>query len=455
MSKPQSDLTNGPITATLIRFSLPLLVTLLLHTISGSWNAVWVSHVLGPGELIAVVNANVMMGILMALVSGFGVAAGIFVGQAMGADDVDAVHKIVGTAIGFAVAASTLIAVIGLFSVEFIVELLQMPQETRVNSIVYFRIFCLSMPTLFVFIFSTIILRSTGDAKTPFIFSTIWIILGFILTPLLLTGMFGLPRFGIAGAAMGGCIANAVALVSLYIYIYRKDFPLVLRGDKLRYLLPDMAILWQLAKRAIPSAAETMIVQGAYFMLLSLVNAYGVMTAAGYAAAAQLWGYVQLPAFAITASMSLMAAQNIGAAQWGRVNKIALCGCVLSVLATTAMALLVYSLGELPLKLFLPDGGEALQAAQEINKVVLWNWPIVAVTLGLFAIVRANGVMLPSAIIFAVTLWGLRIPFANMLQPQLGAAAIWWSFPLGTFASALLALAYYRWGKWRQQSLIF
>ena len=71
-----------------------------------------------------------------------------------------------------------------------------------------------------------------------------------------------------------------------------------------------------------------------------------------------------------------------------------------------------------------------------------------AITFGLFAIVKANGVMLPSAIIFAITMWGLRVPFANMLQPVLGADAIWWSYPVGTFASAMLAYAYYRYGGW-------
>jgi Na+-driven multidrug efflux pump len=27
--------------------------------------------------------------------------------------------------------------------------------------------------------------------------------------------------------------------------------------------------------------------------------------------------------------------------------------------------------------------------------------------------------------------------------------AIWWSFPVGTISSALLAYGYYRWGGWR------
>lgn len=451
-TRPLRGLTNGPITPTLIKFATPLLLTVLLHTIAGTWNAFWVSQVLGPTDLIAVVNANVLLSMLMGLVGGFGVAAGVFVGQAIGADDMHTARRVVGTSVSFAVFAGFAIAGLGLFGVQYIVDLLHMPEETRAHTITFFRIVCLSMPTLFVFVFITMIIRSSGDSKTPAVFSTIWMGLGFLLTPLLLTGVFGLPRLGIAGAAVSGLIANAVALVALVTYIYHKDLPLALRGDNLRYFRPDRIILKKLAKRAIPSAGETMIVQGSYFVLLSLVNAYGVVTAAGYAAAAQLWGYVQLPAFAITASMSAMAAQNIGAGQWDRVNKIALRGCTLSIAITAAMAVFIFALGEMPLRLFLPDGGEALHTAIEINKVVLWSWPIVAVTFGLFAIVRANGVMLPSAIIFAITMWGLRVPFANMLQESLGPAAIWWSFPVGTFASAALAFAYYRFGRWREHA---
>ena len=48
----------------------------------------------------------------------------------------------------------------------------------------------------------------------------------------------------------------------------------------------------------------------------------------------------------------------------------------------------------------------------------------------------------------------IRIPFAALLQPYMGQEAIWWSFPLGTIASAALSLAYYKWGPWRQMTLL-
>lgn len=451
-NRPLRGLTNGPIAPTLIRFTFPLLITNFLHTVTGTWNAVWVSHVLGPGDLVAVVNANVLLGILMAAIMGIGVAAGVSIGQSVGADDMHTARRVVGTSIGFAVGGGIIMAVIGLFGVHAIVDLIQIPEEAREHAVTYFRIVCLSMPTLFFFVFAMMILRSSGDARTPFIFNLIWIGLGLVLTPLMLTGVFGLPRLGIAGAALSGWISNVITLLAMLIYIYRKDKPLVLRGTDLRFLRPDAKLLLMLAKRGIPSAAESFIVQGAFFVLLTLVNAYGVMTAAGYSVAAQLWGYVLMPTMAFAASMSAMAAQNIGAGRWDRVNKIALRGCVISITTTAGMAFIIYTLGDAPLRLFLPDGGEALQTAREVNEIVLWSWPVVAITFGLFAIVRANGVMLPSAIIFAITMWGLRVPFANILQPVLGSAAIWWSFPVGTFASALLAYGYYRWGDWRSHA---
>ena len=121
-------------------------------------------------------------------------------------------------------------------------------------------------------------------------------------------------------------------------------------------------------------------------------------------------------------------------------ERIALKGCALSACLTIAATLLVYALGDLPLKLFLPQGGEALATARHLNHIALWGFIAMSITASLSAIVRANAAMLAPTLIFAVTMWVLRVPFAMALQPALGVDAIWWSFPMGTLASAVLAL---------------
>ena len=217
-------------------------------------------------------------------------------------------------------------------------------------------------------------------------------------------------------------------------------------------------------RRGVPMALESIVTQGAYFALLGLVNRYGATMAAAYAGAAQLWTYVQVPGNALAASMSAMAAMNIGAGRWQRVEQIALRGCLASLAVSTTATLLIYALGaafdDLPLRLFIrgdgADGahGEVLAQARRINFIALWGWIALSITMGLFAVVRANGAMLAPTLVFVVTMWLFRVPFAVWLEPWLGSAAIWWSFPFGSITSALLAWAYYRWGRWRRRPLM-
>jgi putative MATE family efflux protein len=448
------SLLEGPITPSLLVFSLPLLTTNFMHSLSGTWGAVWVSHVLGPNALTAVVNANVFMFMMMGAVMGVGTAAGIAIGQAHGAGDQTAIRRVVGASVTFVAVVSLVIALVGYIEAPRVLDLMRMPEGARADAKVFLRVTCLSMPTIFTFLFFMMMMRGIGDARTPFRFSLLWIALSLALGPILLTGAFGFPRLGIAGVALGNLIANAISLAALLAYIYGRKLPIALRGADLAFLKPDPALLLMLVRRGAPMALETIIVQGAYFVLLAMVNTHGEATAAAYAGAAQLWGYVQMPAIALAASMSAMAAMNIGADQWDRVETIALRGCMLSVGLTTLTTLLVYGLGDIALKLFLPQGGEALAIARHINYIALWGWIVLSITSGLSAIVRANGAMLAPTIVFLVTMWILRVPFAAGLQPVLGVDAIWWSFPLGSLASAALAWAYFCWGGWRNNRLL-
>jgi putative MATE family efflux protein len=450
----RSKLVEGPIAKTLLVFALPLLTTNFMHSLSGTWGAIWVSHTLGPGALTAVVNANVFMFMMMGMVMGVAGAAGIAVGQSRGAGDDQAIKQVVGTSLTFVVVVSSLIAALGALFAPQILGLIRMPQVAMGPGIIYLRMICLSMPCIFSFIFLMMLMRGTGDARTPFRFTLVWIVLGLALSPILLTGAFGAPKLGIAGVALGGLLANAVALTALVSHIYRHNLPLALRGKDLRYLRPDPQLLMMLVRRGAPMGMETLFIQGAYFVLLSIVNSHGAATAAAYSGAAQLWGYVQMPAMALAASMSAMAAMNIGAGRWDRVEQIALRGCLIGGAMTLVAAVLVHALGDAPLKLFLPQGGEALVKARAINQIVLWGWVVLAVTSGLSAVVRANGATLAPTLIYAVTMWVFRVPFASLLQPWLGEAAIWWSFPVGTISSALLAFAYYRFGGWRNLGLL-
>jgi Na+-driven multidrug efflux pump len=72
----------------------------------------------------------------------------------------------------------------------------------------------------------------------------------------------------------------------------------------------------------------------------------------------------------------------------------------------------------------------------------------------LFGTVRANGsVLWPLGILF-ISFFPIRLGFIAAMHPVIGSEAIWIGFPLGTGAALLMAVAYYRFGRWRENQLV-
>ncbi len=125
---------------------------------------------------------------------------------------------------------------------------------------------------------------------------------------------------GIGGSATATLIANGVSLVALLLYIYGRDLPIRLRGAELGYIRPDPALLRTILVKGVPMGLQMLVVSTSALAMIGLVNRYGTSTTAAYGAANQLWTYVQMPAMAVGAAVSAMAAQNIGAGAgtgWG------------------------------------------------------------------------------------------------------------------------------------------
>ena len=192
----------------------------------------------------------------------------------------------------------------------------------------------------------------------------------------------------------------------------------------------------------------------AMLMMMSMVNSYGIDTSSAYGAALQLWTYVQMPAMAIGAACSTMAAQNVGAKLWQRVDGTATAGIWCNIWMTGLLIIPLVLLDRHVLGLFLPAGSAALEAARHLNHIAVGSFVFFGVTFVISGVVRSTGAVIPPLVILAISLWGIRLPLAKWLQPWLGADAIWWSFPASSICAMLMSLAYYRWGRWREARML-
>ncbi|MEJ0058550.1 MAG: MATE family efflux transporter [Terricaulis sp.] len=303
------------------------------------------------------------------------------------------------------------------------------PPDARALAEDYLRVVFLSMPFMCFFAFMVMAQRGAGDAKTPFYFMTFATLLDIVFNPLLITGLGPFPRLGIAGAATSMLLSQAIGMTAMLVHLYWRKADLRLTRGELHYLKPDGALLGSIVFKGLPMGAQMLVISSSALVMLSMINAYGSETAAAYGVAFQLWTYVQMPAMAIGAAASAMAAQNVGAGQWDRVERSALAGVLINIALTGALVVLLYMADPYIVGLFLPGQANAVAAAEHINNIAGWSFILFGVTFVLFGVVRATGAVTPPLIILLISLLGVRIGFAKMLEPSWGQDAIWWSFP--------------------------
>ncbi len=449
-SRAKQDLTTGPIGPTLLKFAIPTLATSVLQSLNGSINAVWVGRFLGEEALAAASNANLILFLTMSFVFGFGMAGTILVGQAWGRKDVDGVRRVIGSVIGGFLALAVLMAALGWIFAPQILDLMGVAAGAREFALTYLRIIFLAIPSGMVLMVFMMALRGTGDAMTPMWVMGISAVVDCTLNPLLILGVGPFPEMGIAGAATATLVTNIAGLIGTLIYVYARDLPVRLRGAELAYLKPDPALVKRIMGMGLPMGMQMIVMSLSSVTMLGLVNRQGVDTTAAYGVALQLWTYVAMPAMALSGAVSAMAAQNIGAGKWDRISAITRHGVLFNLVGTGTLVALLAIADRPALALFLGGDSPALPIAQHIQLIATWSYIIAGVTMVLFGTVRANGAVWVPLIILTTTMIPIRVGFAVAGQAWLGADAIWAAFPASSAVSMVLALAYYRWGKWRR-----
>lgn len=456
-SRPASttrDLTRGPIASTLLKFALPILAGNVLQSLNGSINAIWVGRFLGEDALTAVANANSILFFLIGSVFGIGMAATILIAQATGARNLEQARRVIGTSASFFIIVSLAIAMLGLPFAKHILVAMGTPAAALPLAEAYLRILFLAVPFFYLFAWISAILRGAGDTRTPFTFLLLAVALDIIGNPVLIFGLGPFPKLGIAGSALSTLIANAVSLATLLWWLRRKDHHLWIEWKERALFKPDPAILRALIVKGVPMGLQMVVISLAMIAIIGMVNSHGIDVTAGYGVAGQLWTYVQMPAMAIGAACSSMAAQNVGAGNWSRVDATARIGTLFNFLLTGTLIAPLLVFDHAILSLFLPNGSPSIEIARHLDHIAIWAFMFFGVTMVVAGVVRSTGAVVPPLLILTFALWGIRVPFAKWLQPALGVDAIWWSFPASSVCSMLMSIAYYRWGRWRQAKML-
>lgn len=431
-----------PLWQAYIAFLMPMMLSNILQALFGTINNIYLGQMIGVDALAAVSGFFPVMFFFIAFIIGLGSGSSVLIGQAWGAGERDKVKTIAGTTLTVALLGGLVIAVLGGFFTRDLMIALATPPNVLDAATSYARIMMIAMPATFAFLLAASMMRGVGDSVTPLFALAVSTVIGLIVTPSLIQGWFGLPKLGVASAAVAAAVSSVVTLIWLVIHLRWKKHALAPDATFVRGMRLNGSLLRKVLRIGLPTAVQLVVMSLAELVLLGLVNGFGSDATAAYGAVNQVLSYVQFPAISIAITASIFAAQAIGAGHVDRLGAIVRTGLWLNLFMTGALVIFGYLLSRLIIGLFITRI-EVLDLAQSLLHIVLWSTIAFGMSGVFSATMRASGTVLIPMLLSIFAIIAIEVPVAVLLSRTIGVKGVWIAYPVTFCAMMLLQMAFY------------
>lgn len=440
-----------------LMFLVPMMLANILQSLSGTLNNIFLGNMIGVQALAAASSFFPVMFFLMSFVMGLGSGSSVLIGQAWGAKQPERVRAVAGTTLTVGLLGGLVVALFGGSFAHLMLERLNTPPDIMAEATHYARICLFAMPGFFAFLLLTSIMRGVGDTVTPLFALIVSTIVGLLVTPALISGWMGLPKMGVASAAVGFVTSFAVTLVWLGVYMRIKGHALAPNAELLRHMRIDGAILKSVLRIGIPTAMQMVVMSLAEIVLLRFVNGFGSDATAAYGVGNQVLGYVQFPAMSIAIAASILGAQAIGGGHTEKLGSITRSGILINFAFTGTLLLLCYVFAR-PLIGLFTQSPEATRIALNLLYIVLWSTLIFGASAVTSGVMRSSGTVMVPVLLSISAIVLVEVPAAWLLSQKLGFGinGVWMAYPITFVTMLILQASYYRlyWRKRKIQKLI-
>ena len=427
-----------PVGKLLITMSLPMMISMVVQALYNIVDSVFVSRV-SEDALTAVSMAFPLQALCIALGAGMGVGVNALLSKSLGAKDNDMVNKSALNGLFMTFVSYLVLLVIGIFAVKPFYMIQTDSADIIQYGTDYLSVICyFSFGMFFQFTFERL-LQSTGRTFQTMITQTVGAVTNIILDPIFIFGYFGVPAFGVKGAAIATVIGQIIAAVLALIMNIKvnTDIDFSLKGFK-----PDIKIIGMIYKVGLPSIIMQSIGSVMVFCLNKILIVFSSTAVAVFGVYFKLQSFVFMPVFGLNNGLIPIMAYNYGAKKKDRMIKTIKCGLLI--------AFSIMSVGMVVFELF-PDAILALFEASDnmlaMGKVALRtiaiHFPIAAICIVLGSAFQALGNAVYSMFVSIARQLVVLIPVAYALSKLGNVNYVWWCFPIAEIMSLTITVIFF------------
>lgn len=440
-----TDLTVGSVTTQLFRFAAPLFFANALQAIYNIVDMVVVGQVMGGVGMSAVAIGGNLLHLLNFLGMGFSSAGQIIIAQNIGARNYSRASKTIGTLMTLLLSAAIIMSIICFAIRRWLLHIVNTPAESYDYTMQY-TVICIA-GLFFIYGYNVVsaIMRGMGDSKRPFMFVFVASVLNIVLDIIFVVFM----NMEVTGAALATVLGQGISFGWALIYLYKKREEFVF-DFRLSSFKVDKDAAISLLKLGIPMSIQSAAISISMTVVAAWVNTFGYIASAIAGMISKMNMLAGILSQSISTAGGSMVGQNLGAKKYERIPKILLNAFGLSLILSSAVAVIVLIFPQEIFAMFTHDKLVLANASIILGPFIVNCIGAATRTFG-FAMINGSGNSKLNLLIAILDGIVARISLAYILGfvANIGPQGFWYGDAIAGFMPMIIGGIYFLSGKWK------
>jgi len=429
LENTENKMGTMPVFKLIVSMSLPAMLSMMVQALYNVVDSFFVAKI-SEHALTAESLAFPIQTLLIAV--GVGTAVGInsLVSRRLGEKRQDEADSAATHGILLGVFNWILFAVIGIFFSRLFFQSFTQNQEVITMGTQYMSIVCIVSFGVFIEINIEKTLQATGNMIYPMVSQLIGAVTNIILDPIFIFGLFGVPKMGVAGAAIATVIGQVFAMLFLIFIIVKKDHDIKIDFNNFKF---DWGIAKNIYSVGFPSIIMQSIGSAMVVGMNAILIGFTETAVALFGVYFKLQSFVFMPVFGLTQGIMPIIGYNYGARKRTRLLSTIKIGLVIAIGIMAFGTVMFWTIPGRLLSIF--------NASQTMLKIGVPALQIISIcfvpaALGIMfsTVFQSVGNGFSSLIVSVLRQLVVLLPAAYLLS-KIGLTPVWYAFPIAEIAS--------------------
>ena len=440
METKENKMGTMPVKKLILNMSLPMIISMMVQALYNVVDSIFVAQ-LSEEALTAVTLVFPMQNFIIALATGTGVGFNVLLSQGLGEKNYEKSDSAANAGVFLVLINTIIFVLIGLFGAVPFITSQTSDAAIQADAIIYLQIISFLSTGSFLQITGERLLQATGRTMLSMISQIVGAVANIILDPIMIFGLFGCPKLGVAGAAYATVIGQFIAAaVGLFLNVkYNKEIHLSIK----QILRPRMRIIKPIYFIAIPSILMVSIGSVMTYAMNIILIAFSTTAAAVFGVYFKLQSFFFLPVFGLNNGLIPVLSYNYGAMNKKRIDEALRFSLALAFGIMLAGTLLLEVIPGVLLDMF--NAADDMKSMGIIAlRTIAIHFPLAAIGIVLSSVFQAFAQSIYSLIISVMRQLVVLIPAAWLLAQTGNVNNVWWSFFIAEIISFITSIYFFK-----------